>query len=56
MDKTKIEAILEDCQKMASEPVFNLDSGFQPAVNYEKYSSLLEGLLRVYLPKIKNEL
>jgi len=51
MNKDQIEALLKECQEMASESAFNLDKGHFNVVNSEKYADLLEGMIRMYFTK-----
>ena len=53
MNQEEIEQIIEECKEMASEPVFNLESGHTKLINLERYANLLEELLKVTLQHIK---
>ena len=49
MTVEQTEETIEECKRMASEEVFNLDQGHFNQVNNERYSQLLEELLRMAL-------
>ena len=53
MSPEEIEKTIEECKEMASEPIFNLNSGHTKMVNLERYVDLLEELLRGALRHIK---
>lgn len=53
MSRQEIEETINECKSMASEPVFNVDSGgFSKTTNHRLYANLLEELLRAALSKI----
>ncbi len=53
MTIVQIEHVINNCKEMASEEAFNLDKGLFQQVDYERYSQLLEELLRMALQSVK---
>lgn len=55
MEISEIEQIIQECREMASEPIFNLETGLGKEINYKRYADLLEDLLRSRLPTVNEK-